>query len=273
MTETHKISKGLKKKTDEITKESRKIFENTKDKANIGKLLKNFWESLMSGEGTEAFKKFGLIIAAISGKLSNLKKDVDNTKIKHKNEAKTKGTEEVATEEPEEEEEDEVEEEPEPAFELPEINVNEFHKGELFASLAKFCPYAEVKSGLLEQTKNPITVQGIPGWKKGRKTGNWDHVTAGNTNKLITEGEYKVDSVIRPKEKKEKVSEETHKKLEQICIALQHDPRMPLFHGIDMTVDDIKVTVVKEIHCRKRSQTNSTTLGQPHIGTSYIVKS
>ena len=153
---------------------------------------------------------------------------------------------------------------------VPKINVDEFQKGNLMDALAKHCPYAKIESGPKTMSHHSVTIKGIPGWPKGRKTEGWDHAEAGNTDALIAQGKYKVSTIDRPKNRKT-VPKGTHQKLEQMAIALQHDTRMPLFTGIDMVVDGIPVTLVKEIHCNPNTQ--SKTLGQPHIGTAYFVRS
>lgn len=281
MSETSEKSEGTKPLGNKAIEGAKKKLEEAKGKVDMGKLFKEFFQNLASGNGKEAFKKFSAIILAVfSGKLAGLKKDVEKTR---------KDTEEKAdsaeAEDEDEEKEEEGEEEDtgttktdkppkaEPSAPIPKIDKAKFRKGELFAALDKHCPYAKIEHELLRPDKDTMTVKGIPGWKKGKNTDDWDYEGAGNTDELIGKGEYKVQGIKRPKGTQKKVPAQTHKKLERIAVVLQHDPRMPLFTAIDMEVDGIKVIMVKEIHCWDKSRTKSKTLAQPHTGTAYIVKS
>ncbi len=242
-------------------------------------LFKSVIEQWKNGKHSEAVHSaIAIIVGITTGKLGGLMKEVEKRKKKIQSEKEEpKGAVEDETSEEQKEFEDPNTPEPnkpkkpETTTTPPKIDIAKFRKGDLFDSLAINCPYAEIKSRLTQPDYKPYPVNGIPGWEKGNKTDNWDYGKEGNnTDKLIKEGEYKVDMIVG---KRKNAPAKTHEKLARIAVALQHDPRMPLFTGIDMVVDGIKVTMVKEIHCWNRSETNSKTLGQPHIGTAYIIKS
>ena len=279
MTPTPEKISGARGTAEKTAEAARKKLEEAKDGVSIGKLFKELLDSFKEKDHKETFKKLSAIILAVfSGKLAGLKADVEKTRQEKgegteendkKNEVKTA---EANTPEPAPSPEKKESDKPESGSTISKIDKTKFRQGELFASLAEFCPYAKIESGLVSQETKIVTIQGIPGWERGAKTDNWDYEKAGNTEDTIAEGVYKVDTVKRAGSQNEKVPQNTQKKLEQIAIALQHDPRMPLFTGIDMTVDGITVTMVKEIHCWNRSQTKSKTLGQPHTGTAYIIK-
>ncbi|MBU0706363.1 M15 family metallopeptidase [Patescibacteria group bacterium] len=93
MTNSPEKTEAAKTTAEGVSQGTQNKLKEAKDKVEIGKLFKDFWESLKSWDGTEALKRFGLIVAAISGKLRGLKEDVEKTRQNKKESDTTKTAE------------------------------------------------------------------------------------------------------------------------------------------------------------------------------------
>jgi hypothetical protein len=140
--------------------------------------------------------------------------------------------------------------------------------GKSFEGLEKVGPIKPLETETLK-------IKGRPGWRKNN-VDDWDYEAFGNNDSDIKSGVYHVESVKEPKGYTRKgtnrIPKATRDKITEIAKYLKNNDQMPLFTGIEMTIDGHEILMVKEIHCWRASQSSSRYLTQPHSGTAFMVK-
>jgi len=239
--------------------------------AGIIDMVKEIAQKWKEGDRKAAYEKaVAIIIGIFSGKLDNLKADVEKTR-----QAKTQPTPSPDAAQPPTEqgktENDAAPPETGPtspstdeATGQPPVDLTKFRQGDVFKSLSESFGNVEVDPKLIPlETAVSKARAGASGWTK-ESTDDWNYEKAGNTEEDLKKGLYRIESTVAPtgytRSVSGKVPDTTAKKLTRIAMALLKDPRLPLFKGIAMKVDGVDVMMVKEIHMHPFSDAEKTKL-------------